>query len=310
MKIAVFMGGSSDEREVSLMSGNAIYDGLKENNHDVTLFDVEWAGKDTLFSAVEESLRNETDIIFSALHGGLGENGGIQGFLEAAGLTYTGSGITASAIAMNKDITKTLFSQHGIPTAKWLSGKADTLDISRIESEIGFPHVVKPVDQGSSIGLYVVRGADEIKSAIENAAKFGEWLMIEKYIPGKELSVPILGDDVLPVIEIKPSHEMYDYDCKYKPGMTEYIVPAEIPDSLTSEIQSFARKAFDILGLRDIARIDFKLDENDTPLCFEANTLPGMTATSLVPKSAAKAGIDFPELVSRIAELALKRKGK
>ncbi|MFC1650097.1 D-alanine--D-alanine ligase [Candidatus Latescibacterota bacterium] len=310
MKIAVFMGGSSDEREVSLMSGNAVYAGLTEKDHEVTLFDVEWAGKDTLFSAVDESMRNGTEIIFSALHGGLGENGGIQGILEAAGLTYTGSGITASAIAMNKEITKSLFSRYGIPTAPWISGTADKLDISRIETEIGFPHVVKPVDQGSSIGLYVVSGPDEITEAIANAAKYGEWLMVEKYIPGKELSVPILGNNVLPVIEIRPSHEMYDYDCKYKPGMTEYIVPAEIPDSLTSEIQTLARKAFDILGLRDIARIDFRLDEKDTPLCFEANTLPGMTATSLVPKSAAKAGIDFPELVSRIAEFALNRKGK
>ncbi|MFC1541499.1 D-alanine--D-alanine ligase [Candidatus Latescibacterota bacterium] len=310
MKIAVFMGGSSDEREVSLMSGNAIYSGLKEKYQDVTLFDVEWSGKDTLFSAVTESLESGTDIIFSALHGGLGENGGIQGILEAAGLTYTGSGITASAIAMNKEITKSLFSRYGIPTAPWLSGIPDKLDTSRIETEIGFPHVIKPVDQGSSIGLSVVNEPNEIPAAIEYAARYGELLMAEKYIAGKELSVPILGDDALPVIEIIPSHKMYDYECKYKPGLTEYVVPANIPDSLTFEIQSLARKAFDILGLRDIARIDFRLDENDTPLCFEANTLPGMTATSLVPKSAAKAGIDFPELVSRIAELAFKRKGK
>jgi D-alanine-D-alanine ligase len=310
MKIAVFMGGSSDEREVSLMSGNAVYDGLAAKGHEVTLFDVEWAGKDTIFSAISETLKNGTDIVFSALHGGLGENGGIQGMLEAAGLTYTASGIAASAVAMNKEITKALFLQHGIPTAKWLSGTSEQLDISRITSEIGFPHVIKPVDQGSSIGLFVVKEPGEIESAIKNASKYGALLMVEKFIPGKELSVPILGDDVLPVIEIKPSHEMYDYDCKYKPGMTEYIIPADIPDTLTAEIQSRARKAFDVLGLRDIARIDFRLDENDNPLCFEANTLPGMTATSLVPKSAAKAGIDFPELVSTIAELALKRKGK
>jgi len=310
MKIAVFMGGSSEEREVSLMSGKAIYEGLKKKDHDVTLFDVEWKDKDTLFPAIDEVLKNGTDIVFSALHGGLGENGGIQGILEAVGLAYTGSGITASAIAMNKEITKSLFSHHNIPTAPWLSGISNHIDISRVESEIGYTCVIKPIDQGSSIGLSVIKGSREIKAAIDKSKAFGERIIVEKYISGKELSVPILGNTVLPVIEIRPSHNIYDYNCKYKPGMTEYIVPASIPDRLSSEIGSLASKVFDILGLRDIARIDFRLDENDRPLCFEANTLPGMTATSLVPKSAAKAGIDFPELVTRIAEFAYQRKGK
>ncbi len=309
MKIAVFMGGSSDEREVSLMSGKAVHNGLTEKGHLSTLYDVEWDDSDTLFSAVRECLENGTDVVFSALHGGLGENGGIQGVLEAAGLPYTGSGIAASAIAMNKDASKMMFVQSGIPTAKWTSGTADRLDTAKIESGIGVPLVLKPVDQGSSVGLYVVKSPGDIPAAIEYASHYGDMLMAEKYIPGKELSVPILGSEVLPVIEIRPSHDIYDYDCKYKPGMTEYIVPADISDALTADIQSHAKRAFDILGIRDIARIDFRLDENGTPLCFEANTLPGMTATSLVPKSAAQAGIEFPELVSRIAELALKRKG-
>lgn len=308
MKIAVFMGGSSEEREVSLMSGKAVYEGLKKN-HETTLFDIEWIGKDTLLTAIDEVLKNGIDIVFIALHGGLGENGGIQGVLEASGITYTGSGITASAIAMNKDITKSLFTQHSIPTASWFTGTSDIIDSSRIKSEIGYPCVIKPVDQGSTIGLSVVREPHDVNTAIEKAAAYGEMIMAEKYIQGKELSVPILGDTSLPVIEIRPSHEIYDYECKYKPGMTEYFVPAPIPDTLTSEINSLALKVFNVLGLRDIARIDFRLDENDRPLCFEANTLPGMTATSLVPKSAAKKGIDFPELVSKIAEFAYQRKG-
>jgi D-alanine-D-alanine ligase len=309
MKIAVFMGGSSEEREVSLMSGKAIYEGLKKKNHDVTLFDVEWKGKNNLLSTINEVLNNGTDIVFSALHGGLGENGGIQGILEAAGLAYTGSGITASAIAMNKEITKSLFSYYNISTAPWLSGISHQIDISRIESEIGYPCVIKPIDQGSSIGLSVVNDSQEIQAAIDKSKAYSERIIVEKYISGKELSVPILGNTVLPVIEIKPSHIIYDYNCKYKPGMTEYIVPASISEKLSTEISSLALKVFNILGLRDIARIDFRLDENNRPLCFEANTLPGMTATSLVPKSAAKAGIDFPELVTRIAELAYQRKG-
>ena len=309
MKIAVFMGGSSEEREVSLMSGRAVYEGLKKN-HEATLFDIEWIGKDTLFTAIDEVLKNGIDIVFTALHGGLGENGGIQGILEAVGISYTGSGITASAIAMNKDITKSIFTHHSISTAPWFSGNFDSIDSSRIESEIGYPCVIKPVDQGSTIGLSVIKDPHNVNAAIVKAAAYCEKIMVEKYIQGKELSVPILGNTSLPVIEIRPSHEIYDYECKYKQGMTEYFIPAPIPDTLTSHISSMALKAFNILGLRDIARIDFRLDENDRPLCFEANTLPGMTATSLVPKSASKKGIDFPELVSKIAEFAYHRKGK
>ncbi len=309
MKIAVFMGGSSEEREVSLMSGSAIYEGLKEKNHDVVLFDVEWDSKDTLFSAIDKVLGNGIDIVFSALHGGLGENGGVQGVFEAAGITYTGSGIIASAIAMNKDVTKSLFSYNNIPTASWISGTAKSIKVSSVESEIGFPCAIKPVDQGSTIGLSVVKDHGGIQAAIEKSSAYGEKIMIEKYIPGKELTVPILGDKSLPVIEIRPSHGIYDYDCKYTPGMTEYLIPAPISNTLTSELSSLALKAFEILGLRDIARIDFRLDENGRPQCFEANTLPGMTSTSLVPKSAAKAGIDFPELVHTIAEFAYQRKG-
>jgi D-alanine-D-alanine ligase len=164
------------------------------------------------------------------------------------------------------------------------------------------------VDQGSSIGLSLVKGADDVHSALENASAYGDMVMAEKYVPGKELTVPILGETPLPVIEICPSHTFYDYECKYTPGMTQYLVPAPIPDPLTEEISCLALKVFKLLGLRDIARIDFRLDEHGCPLCFEANTLPGMTATSLVPKSAAQAGIDFSELVHRIADLAYQRK--
>ncbi len=308
MKIAVFMGGSSEEREVSLNSGKAVFDGLKKK-HEVALFDVEWKGSDSLFKAIDEVVNSGTDIVFPVLHGGLGENGGIQGILEAAGIEYTCSGITASAIAMNKDVTKTLFVHNDIPTAAWFTTAYDSIDISRIESEIGLPCVIKPVDQGSTIGLSIIKSSRDIKTAAEKASPYGDTIMLEKYISGKELSVPVLGDRALPVIEIRPSHEIYDYECKYKPGMTEYFIPAPIPDTLTAEVSSLALKAFNILGLRDVARIDFRLDEHDRPLCFEANTLPGMTATSLVPKSAAKAGIDFAELVSTIAEFAYQRKG-
>jgi len=310
MNVAVFMGGSSREREVSLMSGKSICTALKQAGHSITAYDVMWEGENTLFDAIDEITHNDTDLVFLALHGGLGENGGIQGVLEAAGIPYIGSGITASAIAMDKDISKQIFRYHNIPTAPWIAGSPERITHPRVEEEIGYPCVVKPSDQGSTIGLSVVRDPSGLAEAVARASEFTEKIMVEKYITGKELSVPILGKTALPVIEIRPSHEIYDYECKYTAGMSQYFVPAPIPDDLTEEITSYALKVFDILGLRDIARIDFRLDTDNHPLCFEANTLPGMTSTSLVPKSAAKAGIDFPGLVSIIAERAFHRKGK
>jgi len=308
MKIAVFMGGSSPEREVSISSGREVAKALGDHGHIVTPYDVEWSEKDTLFSAINACSHDGTDVVFLALHGGLGENGGVQGILEAAGLTYTGSGIKASALAMDKNISKTLFTANNIPTAPWTSGTQETINTSRLEGETDYPCIVKPADQGSTIGLSLVKQSSDLSAAIEKAAGFSSKIMIESYITGSELTVPILGEQALPVIEIRPSHEIYDYECKYTSGMTEYLVPAPISDDLRTEITDIALRVFTMLGLQDIARIDFRLDADGKPLCFEANTLPGMTATSLVPKSARAAGIDFPELVSQIAEMAYRRR--
>ena len=309
MKIAVFMGGSSAEREISLMSGESIAKALNTMDNKVDVYDVEWEGSSALIEAVWEVSRNGTDLVFLALHGGLGENGGVQGMLEAAGIPYTGSGITASAVAMDKDISKTLFIHNGIPTAKWIAGCPEALDASRVSEKMGYPCVVKPADQGSTIGLSVVRNPSELEDAVSLASAISKKIMAESYIGGKELSVPILADECLPVIEIRPSHEIYDYECKYTSGMCEYFIPAPIPDKLADTIRSYALQIYRLLDLRDIARIDFRLDEKGCPLCFEANTLPGMTNTSLVPKSASKTGIDFNRLVTMIAESAIKRKG-
>ncbi|MFA6473006.1 MAG: D-alanine--D-alanine ligase [Candidatus Latescibacterota bacterium] len=310
MKIAVFMGGSSEEREVSLNSGKAVAGALESTHHEVASYDVEWIGKNTLFTAIEKISRNGTDVVFLALHGGLGENGGVQGILEAAGIPYTGSGITASAAAMDKVISKMLFRCAEIPTAPWISGILSEISLKRIEKEIGFPCVVKPVDQGSTIGLTVVKACEELKGALEKSSCVTPLVMAEAFLPGKELSVPVLGGKALPVIEIRPKHETYDYECKYVSGMTEYLVPAPIPEELSRKVGALAEQVFSVLGLRDIARIDFRLDKNGFPVCLEANSLPGMTATSLVPKSAAASGIDFPQLVNTIADMAYQRKGK
>ncbi|MFC1693825.1 D-alanine--D-alanine ligase [Candidatus Latescibacterota bacterium] len=308
MKIAVFMGGSSPEREVSLNSGTEITKGLQTKGHTAVPYDIEWENNNTLFRAIEEISHDDTDVIYLALHGGLGENGGIQGLLEAAGILYTGSGITPSAIAMDKDISKKLFIYHNIPTAPWIICTSETVDLLKVEKYIGYPCIVKPVDLGSTIGLSLVNNPTELPEALKKSFKFSTRIMIEAYIYGSELTVPILGDMPLPPIEIVPSHKIYDYECKYTPGMTEYLIPAPISDDLKVEIESYALRVFAVLGLRDIARIDFRLDKDGKPLCFEANTLPGMTPTSLVPKSARVAGIEFPELVTRIAEMAYKRR--
>ena len=309
MKIAVFMGGSSAERPVSLMSGRAVTSALIEAGMDARSFDVQWRGEHTLFDTVDCISKDKTETVFLALHGGLGENGGVQAILEAAGIPYTGSGITASAVAMDKDITKSLFLRNGIPTARWVAGCRDDLTAELITDMIGFPCVVKPTDQGSTVGLTLLRGPDGLEDALDAACSVSSSPMVEEYISGRELSVPVLGEEALPVIEIKPSHEIYDYECKYTPGMSSYFVPAPIDQSLTSELQDLAMRVFHTLKLRDIARIDFRLDDEGRPLCFEANTIPGMTATSLVPKSAEKADISFPELTAAIAEMAHNRKG-
>lgn len=307
MKIAVFMGGSSEEREVSLNSGRSVAEALRRKGHDVAALDVEWYGKRTLFRAVEEVREDGTDVVFLALHGGLGENGGVQGILEAANIVYTGSGINGSAAAMDKHISKTLFRHHGVRTADWIIGYAADVTSGRIAQGIGWPCVVKPVDQGSTIGLSVVRRPEDLSRALEKASAVGDRIMAEAYLPGRELSVPVLGERALPVIEIRPSHEVYDYECKYTAGMSQYFVPAPVTERLAGETAELALEVFRVLGLRDFARIDFRLDAEERPVCLEANTIPGMTATSLVPKSAAACGIDFPELVTIISEMAYSR---
>jgi len=307
MKIAVFMGGSSPERAVSLNSGKEIAAALGDAGHDVTSWDVEWRGKRTLFAAVDEVTGDGTDVVFLALHGDLGENGGIQGVLDTAGMAYTGSGITASAISMDKNLTKKLLVFNEIPTAPWIMMGPTCPDEAAFASKLGYPCVVKPADLGSTIGLTVVETPDALSDAVSTAARFSDNVMAEQYIPGSELTVPVLGGKPLPVIEVRPSHAIYDYECKYTGGMTQYIIPAAVDRKVIDLVQDIAKRVFTLLGLRDVGRIDFRLDAGGMPLCFEANTLPGMTATSLVPKSAKAAGISFPELVNSIALMAAAR---
>jgi D-alanine-D-alanine ligase len=243
----------------------------------------------------------ETDVIFLALHGGTGEDGTIQALLDLTGIPYTGSGHLASALAMDKDLSKHLFRRAGVPTADWLMAPATADEVAR---GLGFPVIVKPSKQGSTVGLSLVRDPALLQDAITEAFRHDDEVMLEAFVPGRELTVGILGGEALPVGEIIPVKELYDYECKYTPGMAREIFPAELSPEQTAELQELAKAAFRALKLSGCARIDFRMTPEGEFFCLEANTLPGMTELSLIPQAAAAAGISFPELCDRIAHLA------
>ncbi len=336
MKITVLLGGVSAERDVSLSSGLRIAVGLRERGHEVTCLD---PAEGVLPRATEARLLASgvgsappsledlagmaarslsprlatlpevtgADCVFIALHGGQGEDGTIQALLDMAGVRYTGSGHLASALAMDKHLSKVLLRAAGVATANWLMapppGEGE-LDPDEVGRQLDWPVVVKPSKQGSTVGLSIVRAANELAPAVREAFRFDDEVMVERFVPGQELTVGILGDQVLPTIEIKPVKELYDYECKYTPGMAHEFVADLTPD-IQSKLADQARRSFTALKLRGYARIDFRLDPHGQPWCLEANTLPGMTPTSLIPQAAAAAGVLFPDLCERIVHLAL-----
>lgn len=318
MLITVMLGGDSAEREVSLSSGKRVAAALRERGHTV----VEADPSPDPFAVLAAA--RATDVVWLALHGGAGEDGTIQALLDLAGIPYTGSGHLASALAMDKDLSKHLFRAAGVPTADWWMVRADDRTgnegahdgaqddasasdwksadyAARAVKALGTPIVVKPSKQGSTVGLSLVKAPQELAAAITEAFKYDDEVMLEAYVPGRELTVSVLGDGPLPVGEIIPQNEIYDYECKYVAGMAEEIFPAPIPDAVRDEVQRLTMLAYRALKLRGCARIDFRLRPDGGLYCLEANTLPGMTATSLVPQAAQAAGIDFPALCERIA---------
>lgn len=332
MKIAVLMGGTSAERDVSLASGLAIVKALRERGHDVSVVDtatgfipqaeeqdllpggVKSAPPENLERALPlielgrvEQLRS-AELAFLALHGGDGEDGTVQALLQLVGVPYTGSGPLGSGIAMDKDVTKRLLRDSQVPTLPWRVARAPgfVYDPDTIEDLVGLPCIVKPSRQGSSVGIHVVNDASELEAAVRDASQYDSEVMIERFAKGRELTVGILGDQALPPVEIRPKKGIYDYESKYTPGMTEYLCPAPLDEEVVAQVQAYALRAFKVLKLRGYGRIDFILAKEQL-FCLEANTLPGMTATSLLPKAAAAAGIDFPELCERIARQAAGR---
>lgn len=249
----------------------------------------------------------ETEVIFLGLHGGRGEDGTIQALLDLTGVPYTGSGHLASALAMDKELSKRLFRSVGVPTADWIMAPATE---EEVDDACGFPCIVKPSKQGSTVGLSLVKDREKLQAAIAEANLHDDEVIIERFIPGRELTVTVLGDEALPVGEIIPVHELYDYECKYTPGMAREVFPADLTHEQTARVQALALKAFGVLKLSGCARIDFRLAPDGDFYCLEANTLPGMTQLSLAPQAAQAAGISFPDLCERIVSLALTSRGR
>lgn len=297
--VAVLMGGWVSERPVSLASGGACADALETAGYQVTRVDV-----DRNISSVLQELK--PDVAFNALHGPFGEDGAIQGILEVLGIAYTHSGVMASALAMNKEKAKAVMKAAGVPVAKSLV--VNRRDAAR-QHVMEPPYVIKPINEGSSFGVLIVREDQHYppQELTRPDWAYGEELMVERYIPGRELTCAVVGDVALGVLEIVPlGHAYYDYDAKYVPGGSQHILPAEILPSVYQEIQKLSLRAHQALGCRGATRADFRFTEGPGGLgeliCLEVNTQPGMTPTSLLPEIAAHAGHDFPELVSWIVE--------
>lgn len=307
-RVALIYGGKSAEREISLLTGRQVSSALVEKGFHVTGLDLD----DNVVTALAEA---RPDVVFIALHGKYGEDGCLQGLLDILGLPYVGSGVLASALAMNKAISKKLFSLEGLLCPKDVLLSSCALRkaglegmIAQIARDMAYPLVVKPNKQGSTIGLTVVRASEDLESSILNAFKYDDEVLVEEYISGTEITVGVLGNDqpqALPVIEIRSVTGLYDYEAKYTPGMSEHVIPAEIEDHVYRTVQEGALKAHRALGCRGISRSDFIVTPGNEAYILEVNTIPGMTRTSLIPDAAKAAGIEFPDLIAFLVELAL-----
>lgn len=340
MKIVVLAGGTSTERDVSLITGTGVYKALKSKGHQVVLIDVylgyEGDGVDNIFSVEKDwaegigaiaasepdveafkALREDgekcffgpnvldickqADVVFMGLHGANGEDGRIQATFELMGIPFTGTDYLSSAICMDKALTKQIFCQNGIPNATGYS-----MRVTDELTDIGYPIIVKVNTGGSSVGVYICKDKNEATDALKQASKFDNRVVVEKFIKGREFTCGIIDGVAYPIVEIAPKEGFYDFANKYQAGKTEDICPAKLSPEKTKEIQETAVKAYKALRLKSYARIDFMMDEDENIYCLEANTLPGMTPTSLLPQEAAAMGIDYPALCEKLIEVSLK----
>jgi len=297
-RVAVLMGGRSAEREISLISGNAVLAGLQHKGIDAY-------GIDVSFDICQKIASGEFERAFIVLHGRGGEDGEIQGFLQAVNLPYTGSAITASVLSMNKRLSKLAWIQQGLPTAIFMPVTEQT-DTQALVDELGLPLIIKPVNEGSSIGMSKVNDIAELQQAIDLALKYDADVIAEQWIHGEEYTVAILDGEALPAIRLKTPHEFYDFDAKYHANDTEYLCPCGLDADVEQGMQDIAVKAFNALGMKGWGRIDFMRDSQGNLFLLEANSVPGMTDHSLVPMAAKQAGLSFEDLVWRILETSFK----
>jgi D-alanine-D-alanine ligase len=295
-KVAVLLGGKSAEREVSLMSGNAVLDALRSRGVDAHGFDPSQR-------PLEDLLREKFARVFIALHGRYGEDGTVQGALELLNIPYTGSGVMASALAMDKWRTKLVWQAVGVPTPRFEILTAAS-DFSAVAATLGLPLIVKPSREGSTIGLTKVVQADQLEAAYHLAAQHDPMVLAEQFISGIELTASILGGTALPLIRIAAASGLYDYHAKYFAEDTQYLCPSGLPEAQQEKLQALALRAFDIVGCSGWGRVDIMLDPSGAPYLLEVNTSPGMTSHSLVPMAAKAHGLSFPDLVVKILESA------
>ncbi len=331
MKVAVLMGGTTSEREISLRTGRGMAQALRRLGHEVVAVDAAGgrllpAGEEERAAAPETALESagpaalvsaaavrDAEVVLIALHGGAGENGTLQALLELTGKPYTGSGVMASALAMNKAMSKRVFEHAGVPTPPWTLVQAEGLtaallraaDIPPAVEKLGLPLVVKPNEEGSTFGLTILREWAAMPAAFAEAARFGHEILLERFIDGRELTVAVVGEQALPIVEIRPKSGFYDYESKYTAGRSEYFCPADLPEPLAEQIRELGLRASRVLDCRGVTRVDFRLDPRDRPWCLEVNTIPGMTPTSLVPMAARAAGLSYEQVVQRMLDLAL-----
>ncbi|MBK7104197.1 MAG: D-alanine--D-alanine ligase [Ignavibacteriae bacterium] len=327
LTIAVLLGGTSPERAVSKESGKSVYQAVKSLGYNTKIIDPAYGlnqpqniedyfcdcefakiSNENMIAAINSPFFDDVDLAIIALHGKWGEDGAIQSLLELRGIKYAGSGVLASSLSMDKAKSKIIFNHFGVSTPEWIEANkfTDFIELNKkIENTIKYPCIVKPNDQGSTIGLTKCNNFEGLESAVNLASQFSKKVLLEKFIPGRELAVAIVKDFKLPILEIIPKHELYDYECKYTDGMSEYIIPAKIDKEIEIELQRQALLAFNSLGCELYSRVDFRLPENGIPYCLEINTLPGMTSHSLVPKIAKANGIEFEELIDIIITSAL-----
>lgn len=308
MKIVVLLGGASSEREVSLRSGEAVYQALVSKGHQVEKVDLSP-------TTPTELLAIKPDVVFIALHGKPGEDGTVQGMLELMGIPYTGSSVLSSALTMDKVATKRFLQSADIATPPFMVLTADEvgqLSLPKVEekimNEIGLPAVIKAPTQGSTLGTYIVKQPEKIAEAIQGALQYDRQVLIEKFITGPEITVGVLGNEVpevLPTIEIVAKSGVYDYESKYTPGFSDHIIPARLSQPVLDQLKEIAAKTYCLFGCRGFARVDFIVENGEAPQVLELNSIPGLTSTSLVPDAARAVGIEFPDLIQKVIDLAL-----